>query len=115
MGLSAPFLLAAVFVSSAALSVVLFGLFWFMLSLAISGYWSLPLELNPRLVGAISGVMSTSGNMAGIFGPITAGIILARTGNWDLPFLLAAGLAVLSSLIFIFMVSTKPVEIPVLR
>ena len=114
LGLSVPFLLAAVLVSSAALSVALFGLFYFTLSLSLSGYWSLPLELNPRLVGAIFGVMNTSGNMAGIFGPITAGIIVARTGNWDLPFLLAAGLAVLSSLIFIFMVSTKPVEIPVL-
>ena len=36
----------------------------------------------------------------------------ARTGNWDLPFFLAAGLAVLSSLIFVFLVSTKPVVIP---
>ncbi len=112
VGLSVPFLIAAVVVSSAALSVALFGLFFFTLSLAVSGYWSLPLELNPRLVGRISGVMNTSGNMAGIFGPITAGMIVARTGNWDLPFFLAAGLAVLSSLIFVFLVSTKPVVIP---
>ena len=112
IGLSAPLLIAAVVVSSAALSVALFALFFFTLSMAVSGYWSLPLELNPRLVGRISGVMNTSGNMAGIFGPITAGMIVARTGNWDLPFFLAAGLAVLSSLIFVFLVSTKPVVIP---
>jgi sugar phosphate permease len=112
VGLSVPFLLAAVIVQSGALSVVLFAFFFFTLSLAVSGYWSLPLELNPRLVGRISGVMNTSGNMAGIFGPITAGMIVAHTGNWDLPFFLAAGLAVLSSLIFVFLVSTKPVVMP---
>ncbi len=112
VGLSVPFLVAAVIVQSGTLSVVLFAFFFFTLSLAVSGYWSLPLELNPRLVGRISGVMNTSGNMAGIFGPITAGMIVARTGNWDLPFFLAAGLAVLSSLIFVFLVSTKPVVMP---
>ena len=48
VGLSVPFLLGAVVVQSGALSVVLFAFFFFTLSLAISGYWSLPLELNPR-------------------------------------------------------------------
>lgn len=47
-------------------------------------------ELNPRLVGTISGVMNTSGNLAGIFGPTTAGAIVAGTDSWTLPFYDAA-------------------------
>ncbi|HEV8717814.1 MAG TPA: MFS transporter [Candidatus Binatia bacterium] len=111
VGLSLPFLLTAVTTPSATFSVILFICFYFTLSLAVSGYWSMPLELNPRLVGAISGVMNTAGNLAGIFGPLTAGIIVARTGNWELPFYLVGVLGVLCGLIFVFLVSTKPVEV----
>jgi len=71
----------------------------------------MPLELNPRLVGAISGVMNTAGNLAGIFGPFTAGVIVARTGSWTLPFYLVAALGVYCGLVFFFLVSTKPVKI----
>jgi len=112
IGLSVPFLLAAITVASAATSVALFVVFYFTVSLSIAGYWSLPLELNPRAVGAISGVMNTSGNLAGIFGPMTAGFIVARTGSWVLPFYLVAALATLCSLLFVFLVTTKPVELP---
>lgn len=109
VGLSLPFLLGAVTTPSVTLSVMLFVCFYFILSLAVSGYWSMPLELNPHLVGAISGVMNTAGNCAGVFGPLTAGIIVARTGNWALPFYLVGALGMCCSLIFFFLVSPKPV------
>ena len=112
VGVSLPFLLGAITVASNSVSVILFVLFYFLLSLAVSGYWAMPLELNPRLVGAISGVMNASGNLAGIFGPITAGAIVASTGSWTLPFYLVAVLGVFCSGIFLFFVTTDPVEIP---
>ena len=109
VGLSLPFLMGAVTTSSVTLSVTLFICFYFILSLAVSGYWSIALELNPHLVGAISGVMNMAGNCAGIFGPFTAGVIVARTGNWALPFYLVGLLGVCCSLIFFFLVSPKPI------
>jgi len=112
IGVSLPFLLGAISVSSNTASVVLFVVFYFLLSLAVAGYWAMPLELNPRLVGAISGVMNTSGNLAGIFGPLTAGAIVASTGSWTLPFYLVAALGVVCSLLFMFFVTTEPIEIP---
>src|SRR6185436_20656086 len=63
VGLSLPFLLAAVTVPSVTLSILLFICFYFTLSLAVSGYWSIPLELNPQLVGTISGMMNAAGNL----------------------------------------------------
>ena len=112
VGLSLPFLLAAVTVSSATFAILLFICFYFTLSLAVSGYWSMPLELNPRLVGTISGMMNAAGNLAGIFGPLTAGVIVARTGNWELPFYLVAALGVCCGVLFFFFVSAKPVAVP---
>ena len=73
--------------------------------------WAVPLELSPRLVGAISGVMNGSGNFAGIFGPMTAGFIIKETGNWTLPFLIAAFFAVISVLVFYFLVVPEPLTV----
>jgi sugar phosphate permease len=111
IGLSLPFLLGAIATPSVIIATVLFVCFYFTLSLSVAGFWSLPRELNPQLVGAISGVMNTAGNCAGVFGPLTAGIIVARTGDWALPFYLVATLGVCCGLILFFLVSPRPITI----
>ena len=65
----------------------------------------------PKLTGAISGVMNSAGNCAGIFGPMTAGYIVAATGDWTTPFLVAAGFALLSFIVFYFFVVPEPIEV----
>ena len=105
-----PFLVAAVLVSSGGMSVACFTAYLFLVNIAGGGYWSVPLEFNPKLVGAISGVMNGSGNFAGIFGPMTAGFLIAQTGSWALPFLVAAGFATVSFLVFFFLVIPDPIE-----
>lgn len=105
-----PFLAAAVFSPSAGVSVACFAIYLFSINLATGGYWSVPLELNPKLVGAISGVMTCAGNLGGFFGPLSAGYIYQATGKWSLPFLAAAGCAVISFLIFYFFVNPEPIE-----
>lgn len=111
VGLAMPLLLAAVLVPSTTLSVALFVLFYFTFSLAVSGYWTLPLELAPRAVGAVGGVMNTSGNFAGVFGPTIAGFIVQQTGSWVTLFYVAAACGIVSSLIFTLLVSPDPIKI----
>jgi len=111
VGLAMPMLLAAVLVPSAILAVALFVLFYFTFSLAVSGYWTMPLELAPRAVGAVGGVMNTSGNVAGLLGPTIAGFIVQETGNWVTLFYVAAACGVVSSLIFTLFVTTDPIKI----
>ena len=111
IALGAPFLVAAVLASSGGMSVACFTAYLFLVNIAGGGYWAVPLELNPRLVGAISGVMNGSGNFAGIFGPMTAGLLIAQTGSWALPFLVAAGLAGVSFVILYFLVIPDPIDI----
>lgn len=108
VALSIPFLVAAVMVPSSVLSFILFTLFYYLYTLAVAGFWSIPLELNPHSVGAISGVMNGLGNVAGIFGPMSAGFIVSQTGNWALPFYVSAVFGVFCALIF-FMVPVKPI------
>lgn len=111
IGLAMPLLLAAVVVPSAALSVTFFVLFYFTYSLAVSGYWSMPLELAPRAVGAVGGVMNTMGNFAGVFGPTIAGLVITYAGSWMPLFYLAAGCGIVSSCVFVLLVHTDPIEI----
>jgi sugar phosphate permease len=111
VGLAMPLLLAAVLVPSTTLSIVLFVAFYFTFSLAVSGYWSLPLELAPRAVGAVGGVMNTTGNFAGVFGPTIAGFIITYSGSWVALFYIAACCGVLSSLVLTLLVRTEPIEI----
>jgi MFS family permease len=111
IALGTPFLVAAVLVSSGGASVACFTAYLFLVNIAGGGYWSVPLEFNPRLVGAISGVMNGSGNFAGIFGPMTAGFLIAQTGSWALPFLVAAGLAGVSFVILYFLVIPDPIDV----
>lgn len=109
--LAVPFLLLGVNAQSTGLAVGFFTLFYFIFSLAVSGYWTMPRELAPRAVGAVGGVMNTTGNFAGLFGPTVAGFILQGSGNWVLLFYVAAGVALVSSMIFVFLVRTEPIMI----
>jgi nitrate/nitrite transporter NarK len=106
--LGVPFLVIAVLVPSATLSVACFAIYLFAITLSTGGFWAVPLEINPKLVGAISGVMTCAGNLGGVFGPLSAGYMYQSSGSWALPFLVAAGFAVLAFLIFFFRVSPKP-------
>jgi MFS family permease len=103
-----PFLVTAVLVPSGAVSVACFAIYLFAITLSTGGYWGVPLELNPKLVGAISGVMTGAGNLGGVFGPLSAGYLYRATASWALPFLVAAAFAALAFLIFFFLVDPKP-------
>jgi MFS family permease len=103
-----PFLVAAVLVPSANISVACFAIYLFAITLSTGGFWAVPLELNPQLVGAISGVMTCAGNLGGVFGPLSAGYLYKSSGSWALPFLVAAGFAVVAFLIFFFLVVPEP-------
>jgi len=105
-----PFLIAAVLVPWSYASVACFATYLFLMNVAGGGYWAIPLEFNPKQVGAISGVMNCAGNFAGIFGPMTAGFLITLTGSWSLPFLVVAGFAVISFLIFYFLVIPEPLR-----
>jgi len=113
IALGVPFLVTAVLVPWSSVSVACFTAYLFLMNIAGGGYWAVPLELNPKLVGAISGVMNGAGNCAGIFGPMTAGLLISVTGNWALPFLVAAGFAVVSFLVLYLCVIPEPIEVKV--
>ena len=114
IAVAVPFLLLGVHTPSIGLAITFFTLFYFTFSLAVSGYWTMPRELAPQAVGAVGGVMNTTGNFAGLFGPTVAGVILQEKGegSWVLLFYIAAGIALVSSTIFALFVRPDPISLP---
>ena len=87
VALSLPFMLGAVLVPSAMMSVGCLVLFYLLFASAIAGYTTVALEFNPHLAGAIFGLLNTLGSVSGVFGPAIAGFLLVRSGgDWIVPF-----------------------------
>lgn len=110
VALSLPFLLSAAFVPSATMCVVLLSLFYLLFASAIAGYTTVALEFNPHLAGSIFGLINTLGSFAGIFGPMTAGFMLAQSGNWTLPFYVATAVGAVCATI-LFVVRIRPITL----
>lgn len=110
VALSLPFLLGAAFVPSAEMCVVLLLAFYLLFASAIAGYTTVALEFNPHLAGSIFGLINTLGSFAGIFGPMTAGFMLAQGGDWTLPFSVATAVGAVCATI-LFVVRIRPITV----
>jgi ACS family glucarate transporter-like MFS transporter len=110
VALSVPFLLGVVLVPSASVSVVLLFFFYFLFASAIAGYTTVALEFNPHVAGSIFGLINTLGSFAGIFGPMTAGFLLAQGGDWMLPFMVAAAVGAVCAAILL-VVPIRPITL----
>lgn len=104
-----PCLLVAATVPSVTLCVICLILFYGLFSVALSGFATVAIEFNPHLAGAIFGLLNTLGTFAGFLGPLTAGYMLAGTGNWLLPFFVAAGVGVVCATI-LYLVPVRPIQ-----
>ncbi len=109
VALSLPFLLGASLVSSATVCVGMLIVFYLLFASAIAGYTTVAVEFHPHLAGSIFGMINTLGSFAGIFGPMTAGFMLAQSGgDWPLPFWVASAVGAVCATI-LFLVRIRPI------
>src|SRR5262249_38417210 len=108
--LSLPFLLGAALVPSPMLCVIFQVIFYLLFVSALAGFSTVAIEFNQQLAGAIFGLINTLGTFAGVFGPLTAGYMLAGSGgNWLLPFFVSAAVGVVCATILLF-VPIRPIQ-----
>jgi ACS family glucarate transporter-like MFS transporter len=110
MALSLPFLLSAALVPSVTLCMIFLVLFYGLFTIALSGFATVAIEFNASLAGAIFGLINTLGTFAGFLGPLTAGYMLAGTGNWLLPFYVSTSVGVVCAAILL-VVPVRPIKI----
>ncbi len=65
---------------------------FFFAELIIGPIWSIPMDIAPKYSGTGSGIMNTGSAVAAIVSPVVAGILIDKTGNWELPFIVTMGL-----------------------
>jgi sugar phosphate permease len=73
----------------------------FFLELTIGPSWAVPMDTGGKYSGTVSGMMNMAGNFGGAISPIVFGY-LAQGGNWQAPFIVAAGLLVIGSAVWAF-------------
>ena len=108
VGVSLPFLLGAAVAPSTTLCVLFLIVFYFFFASAVAGYTTVSIEFNPHFAGAIFGMINCLGSFAGIFGPMTAGFMLADGGTWTLPFFVATGVGCVCTAILL-VVPIRPI------
>jgi sugar phosphate permease len=70
---------------------------FFFAELIIGPIWSIPMDIAPKYSGTGSGIMNTGSAVAAIVSPVVAGILIDKTGNWELPFIVTMGLLALGA------------------
>jgi sugar phosphate permease len=73
----------------------------FFLECTIGPSWSVPMDVGGKFSGTVSGMMNMAGNIGGALSPLVFGI-LVQYGSWQAPFIVAASLLVIGSLIWAF-------------
>ena len=110
IAVSAPFLVLATTIASPTSAVWAFALFQLLTTLGLVAFWSIPVEMNARLAGSIASIMNFGGNFGGFFSPMVAGFLVARTGDWSLPFYTAAAGCLIGAIVLGVLVPVRAFE-----
>jgi MFS transporter, ACS family, glucarate transporter len=110
IAISAPFLVLATTIASPTSAVWAFAVFQLLTTLGLVAFWSIPVEMNARLAGSIASIMNFGGNFGGFFSPMVAGFLVARTGDWSLPFYSAAAGCLIGAVVLGVLVPVRAFE-----
>ena len=89
---SFAFTVPTLFIHNIAVAAVCLALAFFFLELTNPVLWSIPMDIAPRHAGTAGGMMNTGFGIAGIASPFVFGLLLDRTGSWEVPFVVSAAL-----------------------
>ncbi len=79
------------------------------LELTVGVSWAVTIDVGSRFPGTVSALMNSCGNLAGALSPLVFGILVARTGSWAAPFILASALLLVSAVCWTRIDPERPV------
>jgi ACS family D-galactonate transporter-like MFS transporter len=92
LGGALVFMVPAIVVENAIAAVGLLGAAFFFLELTNAVLWTLPLDIAGPYAGTAGGIMNTGFGVAGMISPVVFGVLIERTGHYDAPLFISAGL-----------------------
>jgi sugar phosphate permease len=70
---------------------------FFFAEIVIGPMWSIPMDIAGKFSGTAAGMMNSGSALAAILSPVAFGVIIDRTGNWQLPFIGSLGFLLLGA------------------
>jgi ACS family D-galactonate transporter-like MFS transporter len=98
LGGALTFILPAIYTETALTAVLLLAASFFFLELTNAVLWSLPIDIAGKYAGTAGGMMNTGFGVAGMISPAVFGFLIQRTGSYEIPFLISAGLLAVAAL-----------------
>ncbi len=95
---------------SVTLAAVALSLGFFFNEMTIGPMWAIPMDIAPQHAGTGSGIMNMGSAGAAIVSPVIGGMIIDRTGNWNLPFVVSMGLMLMGALLCVTMRPDRQLE-----
>jgi MFS family permease len=92
------FMLPATVTASAVGAVYLLAAAFFFLELTNAVLWTLPIDIAGQYAGTAGGMMNTGFGVAGMISPVVFGVLIQRTGHYELPLFISAALLVAGAL-----------------
>jgi ACS family D-galactonate transporter-like MFS transporter len=110
LGGAFAFIVPAVATGSALGAVYLLAAAFFFLELTNAVLWTLPIDIAGLYAGTAGGIMNTGFGVAGMISPVVFGVLIQRTGHYELPFYISAGLLLIGALCALGIDPTVTVE-----
>ena len=104
------FILPVVGTSNPIAAVALLSASFFFLELTNAVLWSLPMDIAGKYAGTAGGMMNTGFGVAGMISPIAFGYLIEKTGSYELPFGVSAGLLAVGIVASLFVDATRKVN-----
>jgi ACS family D-galactonate transporter-like MFS transporter len=98
LGGAFAFMLPAIVTGSALRAVYLLAAAFFFLELTNAVLWTLPIDIAGLYAGTAGGIMNTGFGVAGMISPVVFGVLIQRTGHYELPLFISAGLLLVGAL-----------------
>jgi ACS family glucarate transporter-like MFS transporter len=86
---------------------------FFFAEFTIGPMWAIPMDIAPRFSGSASGLMNTGSAAAAILSPLIGGMIVDKTGNWELPFVGSIGLLLFGAVMAFWMKPSNQLPDPI--
>jgi MFS family permease len=110
MGGSLVFLLPMVSATDPLTAVWFLSASFFFLEITNPVLWTLPLDIAGKYAGTAGGMMNTGFGVAGMVSPVVFGYLIEKTGSYNVPFNISAGLLAVGMLAALFIDTSKTVE-----
>ncbi len=112
LGGAVCFMVPAPFATNVETAVWLLAGAFFSIELTNAVLWSLPIDIAGRYGGTAAGMMNTGFGVAGMIAPVAFGFLIQRTGNYQMAFMLSAGLLAIGAISACFIDPNKHVLDP---